>query len=554
VEFLLIIRPSSPAALRLTYGAGNRDQGLSLNISFENCNLNVERRELMRDSQPVVIGPKVFDLLVYLMENRDRVLGHDELLDAVWAGRIISPSTLASHISAVRRAIGDTGQEQRLIRTVARRGFRFIAEIQQQETVAGRQRPNSFFEGAGQGGALTTQGKPSIAVLPFQNLSDDPEQEYFADGIVEDITTRLSKFRNLFVIARNSSFQYKGKAVDARQVGRELGVRHLLEGSVRRVEGRVRISAQLIDAESGAHLWAEKYDRTGNDLFELQDEVTNNVVGAIQPAMLLSEGRRAVRKDPINMDAFDCCMRGIWHAHQSSNEDQRAAEYWLRRSVEMDDGFGRAHYWLARLLFGRCWAGISRNISRDLEESRYLVERALAVDGQDAEAYHGLAILELLAHRHERALRAAQRAIELNENFHPGFFALGETRIFMGDFAGGLEPIGHCLRLSPTDPFSPIFVSLLALAHYHLGNYDEALRCSEEALRRGRAYVVLRTVAATLGQLGRRDEASTVLAEMERSRPMNLEAHWRLTCPYACVAEEAKFVEGLRKAGCNFPR
>jgi adenylate cyclase len=196
-------------------------------------------------------------------------------------------------------------------------------------------------------------------VLPFQNLSDDPEQEYFADGIVEDITTRLSKFRNLFVIARNSSFQYKGKAVDVRQVGRELGVRHLLEGSVRRVEGRVRISAQLIDAESGAHLWAEKYDRTGNDLFELQDEVTHNIVGAIQPEMLLSEGRRAVRKDPINMDAFDCCMRGIWHAHQSSNEDQRAAEYWLRRSVEMDDRFGRAHYWLARLLFGRCWAGIS---------------------------------------------------------------------------------------------------------------------------------------------------------------------------------------------------
>jgi adenylate cyclase len=507
----------------------------------------------MRDSQPVVIGPKVFDLLVYLMENRDRVLGHDELLDAVWAGRIISPSTLASHISAVRQAIGDTGQEQRLIRTVARRGFRFIAEIKQQETVAGRKPPNSFFKDAGQDGALATQGKPSIAVLPFQNLSDDPEQEYFADGIVEDITTRLSRFRNLFVIARNSSFQYKGRAVDVRQVGRELGVRHLLEGSVRRVEGRVRISAQLIDAESGAHLWAQKYDRTGNDLFELQDEVTHNVVGAIQPEMLLNEGRRAVRKDPINMDAFDCCMRGIWHAHQSSNEDQRAAEYWLRRSVEMDDRFGRAHYWLARLLFGRCWAGISRDIRRDLEESRYLIERALAVDGQDAEAYHGLAILELLAHRHERAVRAAERAIELNENFHPGFFALGETRIFMGDFAEGLEPIGHCLRLSPTDPFSPVFVSLLALAHYHLGNYDEALRCSEEALRRGRAYVVLRTVAATLGQLGRRDEASTVLAEMERSRPMNLEAHWRLTCPYACAADEAKFVEGLRKAGCNFP-
>jgi TolB-like protein len=285
-----------------------------LSTSFENCSISVEGRELMRNSQPVAIGPKAFDLLVYLMENRDRVVSHDELLDVVWAGRIVSPSTLASHINAVRRAIGDSGQEQRLIRTVARRGFRFIAEVSQE--AARERKPPTFRKGAGEGDASVPLEKPSIAVLPFENLSGDPEQEYFADGMVEDITTRLSKFRNLFVIARNSSFQYKRKAVDVRLVGRELGVRHVLEGSVRRFRGGVRISAQLIDAESGAHLWAEKYDRIGSDLFELQDEVTEKVVGAIQPEMLLSEGRRAGRKEPTNMDAFDCCMRGIWHAHQ----------------------------------------------------------------------------------------------------------------------------------------------------------------------------------------------------------------------------------------------
>src|SRR5690348_1169734 len=497
------------------------------------------------------MGPQVFDLLVYLIENRDRVVGKNELLDTVWAGRIVSPSTLGSHINAVRRAIGDSGQEQRLIRTVARRGFRFVGEVRHQQTMPDRQLPR-LLQGEGQDGSLVPLDKPSIAVLPFENLSGDSEQEYFADGMVEDITTRLSKFRNLFVIARNSSFQYKRKAVDVRQVGRELGVRHVLEGSVRRIQGGVRISAQLIDAESGAHLWAEKYDRVSSDVFELQDEVTEKVVGAIQPEMLLSDGRRAGRKDPTNMGAFDCCMRGIWHAHQASGENQRAAEHWLRRSVEMDDGFARSHYWLARLLFGRCWAGASKDVSRDLEESRSLVERALAIDGQDAEPYHGLAILELLAHRHERALRAAQRAIELNENFHPGFFALGETRIFIGDFSEGLEPIGHCLRLSPTDPFSPVFVSLLALAHYHLGNYDEALPWSQEALRRGRAYVALRTMAATLGQLGRREEAGIVLTEMYRCKPANLEDHWHLTCPYALAADEAKFIEGLRKAGCEY--
>jgi TolB-like protein len=240
VEFTLIIRPSSPAAPRPSeQGPVAKIGGSALNIFFENCSLCIERRELMRDSQPVAIGPQVFDLLVYLIQNRERVVGNDELLDAIWAGRIVSPSTLASHINAVRRAIGDSGQKQRLIRTVARRGFRFIAEVKPRQTAPEGEAPSSSFKDAGQGDALMRLDKPSIAVLPFQNLSGDPEQEYFADGIVEDITTRLSKFRSLFVIARNSSFQYKGKAVDVRQVGRELGVRHVLEGSVRRLTPQV---------------------------------------------------------------------------------------------------------------------------------------------------------------------------------------------------------------------------------------------------------------------------------------------------------------------------
>ncbi|HJU18522.1 MAG TPA: winged helix-turn-helix domain-containing protein [Stellaceae bacterium] len=522
-------------------------------ISFEGFTLDIERRELSRGPQLISIGPQVFDLLVYLVENHHRVVTKDELLDTIWGGRIVSLSTLASHINAVRRAVADSGEEQRLIRTIARKGFRFVGEVRERKPPAEHPELHLTFSGARQNLTFAPDNRPSIAVMPFHNMSDDPGQEYFADGVVEDITTGLSKFRNLLVIARNSSFQYKGKVVDVRQVGHELGVRYLLQGSIRRDRDRVRISAQLIDAETGAHLWAEKYDKDCLDMLGLQDEVTASVVSAIQPELLFGEGRRAARKSPANLDALDCCIRGIWHFHQPSAEAKQQAEHWLRRSIELDGGLARAHVWLARLLFARCWHGSSSDTDRDLAESQWLAERALSLDDRDPECYYNLSVLALMRRRHQRALRTAKRAIDLNENFAHAHFALGETRIFMGDFAEGLEPIARCIRLSPNDPLAPIFFSVLALGKYHLGDYDEAVWCSEEALRRGRGYVALRTLAATLGQLERSEEAVAVVGEMERFKPLDAKSHWSLTCPYARHSDEANFVEGLRKAGCEIP-
>jgi TolB-like protein len=236
-----------------------------MSFMFEDCVLDLDRRELSRGPEVVATGPQVFDLLVYLVENRERVVTRDDLLDAVWSGRIVSESTLASHINAVRRAIGDSGQEQRLLRTVPRKGFRFVApvsetpspdrsELLDAEPAAS---PATSVEAAAP--ALTLPDRPSIAVLPFVNLSGDPEQDYFADGMVEDIIAALSRSRWLFVIARNSSFTYKGQTVDVRRVGRELGVRYVLEGSVRKAAERVRITGQLIDATTGAHIWADRF-------------------------------------------------------------------------------------------------------------------------------------------------------------------------------------------------------------------------------------------------------------------------------------------------------
>jgi TolB-like protein len=267
--------------------------------------MDTDRRELRRDGELCAIEPQVFDLLEFLIRNRDRVVTRDDLLSAVWNGRIVSEATLTSRINSARTAIGDNGQDQRLIRTALRKGIRFVGNVREgiEATVADR--------AATENPPLPLPDRPSIAVLPFINLSGDPEQDYFADGIVEDIITALSRFRQLFVIARNSSFTYKGRAVDVRMVGRELGVRYVLEGSVRKSANRVRITGQLIDASSGAHIWSDRFEGGLDDIFDLQDRVTESVVGGIATRLNEAEIARAKRKPTESLDAYDYYLRGM---------------------------------------------------------------------------------------------------------------------------------------------------------------------------------------------------------------------------------------------------
>ena len=271
-----------------------------MRFRFADYVLDTDRRELTRGSERVQMGPQVFDLLVHLVENRERVVSKDDMLEAVWSGRIVSESTLTSHINAVRKAIGDNGEDQRLIRTVARKGFRFVGEIEEEQApaepaarTADHKMDQAEASRAAPAPALTLPDAPSIAVLPFKNLSGDPEQDYFADGVVEDIITALSRMRWLFVIARNSSFTYKGRPVGVKQVGHELGVRYVVEGSVRKSANRVRITTQLIDAGTGANLWADRFDGALDDIFGLQDRVTASVVGALAPRLEQAEIQRA---------------------------------------------------------------------------------------------------------------------------------------------------------------------------------------------------------------------------------------------------------------------
>lgn len=283
---------------------------------FEDYVLDQQRRELTLRGEVVTIGPQVFDLLLLLISNRDRVISKDELLQTVWSGRVVSESTVASHINAVRKAIGDSGEQQRLLRTVARKGYRFVGEARQ---APDSEAPAALLAEQTPAPVLPLPGTPSITVLPFQNLSGDPGQDYFADGIVEDIIVALSRIRWLFVIARNSSFTFKGRDVDIMDVGRKLGVRYVLEGSVRRVANRVRITGQLIDASSGTHIWAERYEGRLDDIFELQDQLAASVVGAIAPQLERAEIERAKRKPTDSLCAYDYYLRGTAKLHNGTD-------------------------------------------------------------------------------------------------------------------------------------------------------------------------------------------------------------------------------------------
>jgi TolB-like protein len=273
--------------------------------------------------------------------HRDRVLTKDDLLQGVWGGRIVSESALTTRINAVRRALGDDGTAQRLVRTFTRKGVRFVGEV----TELRGQAPAT---GDPDGWAPPAIDKPSIAVLPFQNMSADPEQEFFADGIAEDVTTALARYPSLFVIARNSSFTYKGRTVDVKEIGRELAVRYVLEGSLRKSGNRVRVTAQLVEAETGRHVWADRCDRDLADIFAVQDEIAQAVTIAIAPAIDQAEQRRAMRKPPASLDAWAAYQRGLWHLSSATAAGNALAEQFLQQAIDLDPNFAGGHSALAQ--------------------------------------------------------------------------------------------------------------------------------------------------------------------------------------------------------------
>jgi TolB-like protein/cytochrome c-type biogenesis protein CcmH/NrfG len=517
-----------------------------LPFRFEDFVLDPERRELRRADALIAVEPQVFDLIDYLVRNRERVVTRDDLLDAVWNGRVVSESTLASRINAARRALNDTGEEQRLIRTVARKGVRFVGTVAEAE----RQEAPPAPDAAGAApAALPLPDRPAIAVLPFLNMSGEPEQEYFSDGISEDIITALSKLRWFFVIARNSSFIYKGKAVHMSQVAAELGVRYVVEGSVRKEGGRVRITAQLNDVATGAHLWAERYDREIADVFAVQDEITENIVAAIEPKLYAAESFRAQRKPPDSMDAWDLVMRALSHYWRVTRQDSVVAQALLEKAIAIDPTYGQALGLLATSYMFTAHMGWL-----DLAAAVPLAERAaldaIRADSEDPWAHNALGHVHLFARRFEDSLAEFETALRLNPNFALAQGYYGLSLSYSGRWREADDAARRALRLSPRDPYSPVYLGIAAYAQFLGGDYEEAMRLCRESLRQRSDFVgAHRVLVAAAGMASEREVAVAALAELRRAQP-NVSLAWIADhMPIKLEADREHYLEGFRRAG-----
>ena len=398
--------------------------------------------------------------------------------------------------------------------------------------------------------ALDLPDKPSIAVLPLTNMSGDPDQDYFADGIAEDVITGLSRIKWLFVIARNSSFTYKGRTVDVKQVGRELGVRYVLEGSVRRSENRIRIVAQLIDTTSGANLWADRFDGTLGDIFDLQDQVTMGVVGQIAPTLERAEIDRARRKPTASLDAYDYYLRGLARFYQGDRESMEEALQLLHRAIEIDPEFAAAHGVAARCYTWRKSNGWRDDPVKEAAECERLARRAITLGRDDAMALctGGFA----LAHCGDLDESAAciDRATALNPNLAWAWFQSGWVRAWRGEPELAIEHFARAMRLSPVDPLTPRFYGGVAFSHFISGRYEEACQWAERSVHEQPGFVVsVRILAASCVLAGRLDRAHDVIAGLLRQNPAQRMSSVREWAPFRRPEDFARFEGALRTAG-----
>jgi len=398
---------------------------------------------------------------------------------------------------------------------------------------------------------LALPDKPSIAVLPFENMSGDPEQDYFADGMVDDIITALSRMRWLFVIARNSSFTYKGRAVDVKQVGRELGVRYVLEGSVRKAGDKVRITGQLIDTSTGGHLWADRFDGGLADIFDLQDQVTASVVGAIAPKLEQAEIERAKRKPTENLDAYDYYLRGLAGVHRWTREANDEALKMLYRAIELDPDFASAYGMAARCYASRKAAGWVTDRAKEISEAARLARRAAELGGDDAVALWtaGMALGYVVGDLDDGAA-FTDRALALNPNLATAWLFSGWVKVWIGEPEVAIERLARAMRLSPQDPLFFQMQAATAAAHFFAGRYDEASTWAEAAVRDQRSFLlVLCTAAASNAFAGRTVEAGKAMARLRQLDPELRLSSLKDLLTLRRPEDIAKWEEGLRKAG-----
>jgi TolB-like protein len=509
---------------------------------FGQFDVDTERYELRRDGSVEAVEPLVFNLILFLARNPNRVISRDEAIEAVWSGRVVSDATVASAVKSARRALGDSGDSQNYIRTVRGRGFEFQAQVSTIElsrTSASPERlaPRPSYVAA-------EDPKPVLVVLPFTNLSAEAD-EYFADGLTEDIITNLARFRDLRVIGGASSFQFKGRGADLAEVCQRTHAGYVVEGSVRRAAGRVRIAVQLVDGATGVQLWGDRYDREMVDIFALQDELTRTVAATLGVKMQDVELQRAMKKSSTELSAYDCILRARRYTWMLSAEMHAEARDLLEKAVELDPLSSDAHALIANVYLGEHRFEMNPRpnpIGRALTHAL----AATQLDPRNAYARCWLAITHFFRGENEKFEAEAQLALSLNPNDPETLADVGHYYAFMGQFERGAALTQRGRELNPLHPGWYYFS--FARLHYHQRNYEQTI-ADVEKVGLPHFYWTHMLSAAAKGQLGRSD-ASEAVARIFEVKP-GFSPRTELKKWNAAPADLEHIVDGLRKAGLN---
>lgn len=518
-----------------------------MNYVFGPFELDIAKFELREDGSPLNVEPQVFSVIRLLVENRHRMVSKSELMDVIWEGRIVSESAVTSRIRSARKALGDDGKAQRFIRTVHGQGLRFVADVHvaaPATTRPGTEAPHSDQH--------VSKGGSTIVVLPFVNMSAEAEQDYFAHGITEDIITALSNVRTFTVLSRNSGNTHKDKSVEARHFEPEPNVNYIIEGSVRRARNRVRVTSQLVDVATGEHLWAERYDGTLDDIFDLQDRITSTVVGTIEPELVRAEGLRLQGKPPNSMDAYDHLLRGLACMHKLIPEETAKALAHFEKAIELDPTYGRAYAfatWVYRRSVQEC--GLASLSQSDRRRAVDLARKALRHDRNDpfVLVYASITFSEIERNLDE-ASALVDRALAMNPNSHR--FWNAKARLFAqgGNTAQAIEAGHRAISIGPYDP--GIWVTYWAIAEAHLQElqFEQAIEFAKLAVlaneRVGPAYFIR---AAACAQLGNQTEAQEALAGALRINPGMTVRAFPASYHVASYKNLEVYLDGLRRAG-----
>ena len=527
-----------------------------MNFRFSDFEIDVARYELRRADKIVPIEPQVFDLLAYLVRNGNRIVSKDELIDAVWLGRIVSEAAFSSRLSAARRAIGDDGARQVFIRTHYKRGFSFIGKLENRPTpadlLAAKPAPQASAPGAdATAPAIVRSDRPYVAVLPFRNISDDPAQERFASGLTEDVVTGLTRQPWFSVVTLNSQSVTRDGTVDLRKVAGDLGVRYAFEGSVRTAADRVRVSGRLIDAGSNVHVWADRYDCGAISTFGRQDQISNQIVDAVTSQIIVAEAAQLRRKPLENSHARDLVIQALPHMWRTSMDEHLLAQELLRQAIRLDPKCAHAH-----ALLGWTYASMFNLNSRvpigELTDGA--IDAGAKAVTFDEQAHWGHLVLGIgyaRRRRPEEAVAHISKSIALNPNFALGHAGLGYAFACAGQPERGLESLREAQRLSPLDPFLAMYAPVVRyMASFAMHDYEETVAvCRSMTTRHPNHVGARRLMTVSLGLLDREDEARESLTRTLALQPNLSSDHVANDTVYANATDRSRFLLGLQKAG-----